>query len=181
MIVEKWKPIPNHDGYLVSNLGRVRTIIRQKRKAGGGGTYSFLDPSRFKLKNIRSHLGYPITQLRSNRKKKGQCHFIHRLVLTAFDGPPPNGFVCCHLDGNRSNNSISNLIWGSQKLNQFHRIAHGTATIGELNPMAKLSLEDVLWAKRTIEAGATGRSIAKTLGVSEATISMIKHGKIWKE
>lgn len=43
--------------------------------------------------------------------------FVHRLVLMAFVGPPPAGYVCDHKDGSPSNNRLDNLEWVTHKEN----------------------------------------------------------------
>jgi hypothetical protein len=50
---------------------------------------------------------------------------LHRLVLEAFIGPRPQGMVCRHLDGNKLNNRLSNLLWGTPAENAADRVLHG--------------------------------------------------------
>lgn len=49
--------------------------------------------------------------------KQGYCRgvrkYIHRLVLETYVGPCPKGMECRHLDGNRTNNHLHNLCWGT--------------------------------------------------------------------
>lgn len=47
--------------------------------------------------------------------------FVHRLILRAFTGV--EGEQCNHLDGDRENNSFSNLAWCSASENQKHSYA----------------------------------------------------------
>lgn len=39
---------------------------------------------------------------------------VHSLVAATFHGPRPDGLEVLHLDGNRSNNSASNLAYGTR-------------------------------------------------------------------
>jgi predicted transcriptional regulator len=52
---------------------------------------------------------------------------VHRAVLTAFRGPyPGKGFEARHLDGNKQNNRLGNLAWGTRRENADDRIRHGS-------------------------------------------------------
>ena len=71
--------------------------------------------------------------LKSNPKEayksvgiNGRHYLIHRLVLETFIGPCPEGEVCRHLDGDKRNNSLNNLCWGTLKENTQDAIRHGT-------------------------------------------------------
>lgn len=52
---------------------------------------------------------------------------------------------------------------------------------GDRNPAAKLSNEQVIEVRRRLAAGEKGRHIAKSLNVSESTVSGIKVGENWKD
>lgn len=46
---------------------------------------------------------------------------VHRLVAQAFLKPPPRGYnIVNHIDGNKSNNDVSNLEWTNHKGNMKH-------------------------------------------------------------
>lgn len=48
----------------------------------------------------------------------GPSYYVHRLVLLAFAGVPPDGKgIACHHDDDGTNNRIDNLEWGSQSFN----------------------------------------------------------------
>lgn len=50
---------------------------------------------------------------------------VHRLVIETFQGPPPfDGLVCRHLDGNRQNNNLDNLRWGTPRQNALDTAEH---------------------------------------------------------
>jgi hypothetical protein len=51
---------------------------------------------------------------------------VHVIVLEAFVGPRPEGMQCCHGDGDRTNNILSNLRWGTAQENAFDAVAHGS-------------------------------------------------------
>lgn len=109
---------------------------------------------------------------------------VHRLVCAAFHGLPAEGQVACHIDGSRSNNRATNLIWGSASDNVRHSIAHGTfrqpvgrgAARGEANPNAKFDRAEVQRIRDAVASGVSCRQAARTFGCSAATISRIAGG-----
>ena len=119
---EEWRSVVGFEGfYEVSNIGNVRSVERVIH-VGPGGYPRFL-----RGQPIRPYPcgpgGYPHVILRRN----GQRHhrYVHRMVLEAFRGPCPDGFVTCHNDGNHQNNRIDNLRWDTQQSNIFDIVAHG--------------------------------------------------------
>lgn len=57
--------------------------------------------------------------------------FVHKLVASAFLGQGPQGCQVRHLDGNKLNNAVTNLAWGTAKDNAEDRAAHGRTSRGE--------------------------------------------------
>ena len=51
---------------------------------------------------------------------------LHGLVLEAFQGPRPEGLVARHLDDNPLNNTVENLVWGTQSENVLDAVRNGT-------------------------------------------------------
>jgi hypothetical protein len=103
--------------------------------------------------------------------------FIAILVLRAFVGPKPKGMQCCHLDGNRTNDSLRNLIWGSKATNEAHKALHGTVTKGQKNGMAKLTNEAVREIRRV---GYPLEQHVLKYGVTKSLVSAVILGRIWK-
>lgn len=62
-------------------------------------------------------IGIPGTGRRLERR-------VHRLVLEAFVGVEPSLFGR-HLDGDRSNNALSNLAYGTPRQNSQDMVEHG--------------------------------------------------------
>lgn len=101
---EEWRPVVDWEGkYEVSNLGRVRSVCNDRVKA--------LTP------NGR---GYLVTGL-----GHGRIAYVHRLVLDAFVGPRPEGMVSCHNNGDRSDNRLANLRYGTSSENNTDTVTHG--------------------------------------------------------
>ncbi len=56
---------------------------------------------------------------------RGSHYPVHRLMLETFVGPRPEGYICRHLDGDPTNNHLSNLCWGTPRENYDDTIRHG--------------------------------------------------------
>lgn len=117
---ERWLPVVGYEGYYeVSSLGRVRSIARviPHRRYGEmrwpGGL----------LKPYKTAKGYLMVCL--SRDSKSKMVLTHRLVLAAFVGPCPVGAEGCHNDGNKTNNTVTNLRWDSRSANMMDQVRHG--------------------------------------------------------
>ena len=117
---EIWKPVPGYEGfYEVSSLGRVRSVDRVIiRKNGEKRTVKGTILSPTKRKD-----GYLTIGLR--REGSHKTHKIHRIVMLAFVGEPPEGkYEVDHKDGNPENNRLSNLEYVSRKENYMRMAAN---------------------------------------------------------
>lgn len=106
--------------------------------------------------------------------------YIHAMVLETFIGPCPAGMECRHLDGNKINNRVTNLRWGSRQENCDDKRRHGTALTPENNPSAKLTWQDVDDIRLLVETHDVA-ALAALYGMSRRAISDIKNGISWKQ
>ena len=114
--VEQWRAIPGYVGsYEASDHGRVRSLTRTTER-GRKLTGQILTQST-------QVSGYKTVSLWRNGKQRSPL--VHRLVLLAFIGQPADGEEALHADGNRTNNALTNLSWGTHSANQRDQIAHG--------------------------------------------------------
>jgi hypothetical protein len=159
---EVWSQIIGFEGlYSVSTWGRVKS-----HHCYHGAGECILKPQ------VRNRCGHLRVSLYAGGRHVLAA--VHRLVLTAFVGPCPDGMECRHLDGNPSNNRIENLVWGTQAENQADRIRHGTSNLGERNGLAKLTEANVREIRKLLGQGVPGMTIGRLYGVSQTTISYIK-------
>lgn len=114
------------------------------------------------------------------RDKKQWYRRVNRLVCEAWHGTPVGGLHACHIDGSRTNNHFSNLRWGTQAENEADKVLHGTAIVGSMHPLAKLTEQQVVIIKRKLRAGERGSDIARAMRISTSKVSEIKHGRSWK-
>ena len=114
---EIWKDIPGYEGYFkVSNLGNFKSLDRiVKYKNDGTRVY----PGK-PLKVEQMQDGYcRIVLMKNSIKKRYMCH---RLVAETFIPNPNNKLFVNHINGIRSDNSVSNLEWCTQEENEQHSI-----------------------------------------------------------
>lgn len=110
---------------------------------------------------------------------------LHRVIWESVHGPIPDDLVLNHLDGNRSNNSISNLELVTNVANAQHAIKLGLrsacvmAKPGEANHMARLTEGDIHEIRRLLARGLSQSAIAARFGVAQTNISHIKLGRSW--
>lgn len=173
--VEIWRPVIGYeDFYSVSNLGRVKSHGRVSNHSDGRS--STRHPRMMKpVPNPKS--GYLAVGLSDCGAVS--MRYVHHLVLEAFVGPMPEGLEACHGDGNRANNRLSNLRWGTRASNAADRIEHGTAAIGIAHPMAKLTEQDVLALRRRHAEGASATTLANEFNVSRMTAFRAATGRSW--
>lgn len=152
---EEWRRVEGWP-YEVSSLGRVRRI-----------TYLIPGNSR----------GYKRVMLSRGAEKKSKS--VHQLVCEAFCGPRPSPeHVVAHYDGNRGNNTPTNLRWATAQENLEDSIRHGIVH-GEGNPSNKLKAHEVLEIIALRDKGLSCRAIARKYSVAETTIENITKGKKW--
>ncbi|TXC63683.1 hypothetical protein FRZ32_08435 [Sphingosinicella ginsenosidimutans] len=176
---ERWLPVPGFEGlYEVSDQGRVRSLDRVIETASRWGG--------IKTNRLRGRILKP-TPSGSRRQHlivslgRGNLVFVHRLVLLAFVGPRPDGMECRHLDGNGSNNNLSNLIWGTRLENMGDRTRLGehNAPRGERNRRAVLTTEQAVEIKRLLRVGQRQSDIARRFGVHRNVVCKIASGHTW--
>jgi hypothetical protein len=129
---ETWLPIAGHDGYEVSDLGRVRSVDRTILRKRRGGPM----PARYKGRILVASpsSGYPAVMLSGSKPRRA---YVHHLVLEAFVGPRPAGHEAAHADGDKLNSTLANLRWATPKENNADKVRHGTVMLGARNPMGR--------------------------------------------
>lgn len=166
---EVFKDIPGYEGqYQVSNLGRVKSLktkngrIMRLKKTWSGYVQVCLCQG-----NVKTH------------------HSVHALVLEAFVSLRPEKHVANHIDGERSNNRLSNLEWVTQQKNIMHKYevmqqphAVPPRLYGENHPLA-LSQDVAKQIMAAYESGSSARRVGKQFGTSKTTVLKIVNGEHW--
>ena len=153
--------IPLYDNYDLSEYGVVTNTNTGKRVA-----------------SFKNQKGYHRIAL--CREGTTKTLTLHRLVLTVFDKPCPEGHVAHHKDRNRDNNHISNLEWILKSDHFYHPTHIRTPLLGSSCPNAKLTEEQVAIIKRNHTNGASIKSLAELFGVSTRAIGFIVPGVTWR-
>jgi hypothetical protein len=133
-------PVANLLGYYVSDTGVVfgpRGQMTPKISRNGGHYFLYL---------------------------RGKNYFIHHLVLQTFVSPRPEGLLCRHLDGDCTNNNVSNLAWGTPRENYNDCIKHGSNK--------KPPPPDLLYGVKFLrQLGLYQTTITSVLGIPQQTVS----------
>lgn len=109
--------------------------------------------------------------------------YLHRLLAEAFLIRPEHTTEVNHIDGNKSNNALSNLEWVTRKQNSQHAYDTGLkeALKGSETDTAKLTEGQVYAIKKLLaEVIYSQRQIAKIFNVSREPIDSISRNLSWK-
>lgn len=167
--MEIWKDVPGYeDIYLVSNLGRVRRIAPTGHKS---------ENNRI-MKGGINNKGYARCEL--NWGGVGKWYAVHALVLSAFVGIKPEGYVTNHKNGIKTDNRLENLEYCTVSYNTQHAYDIGLAG-REKHGRSKLTEEDVSnIRKEYIPIKNSYRVLGRKYGVHNSVIVDIIKNRIWK-
>lgn len=119
--------------------------------------------------------------------KKVDRHFsVSRLVAMIYI-PNPHNYPCvCHRDNNPLNNKVSNLYWGTQRMNIQQALREnrlttlftsennpGKGRFGYLNPWSKLTKEQEVEIMELHNKGKSTGYISKKFGVGNECIRRV--------
>lgn len=155
-MTEQFTTIPAYPNYEVSELGNIR------RK----------DTDR-NLSPVDNGKGYKSVPLYRDKKKR--ICLIHRIVLSTFK-PIEEKKDVNHIDGDKSNNALSNLEWVTKSENTRH--AHLTGLFASRN---KLTIDDVKEIKKLVKEAErlSYVAIGNQFGVKGSIISKIANGHLY--
>jgi len=172
---EIWKDIDGFSGYYqISNFGRVKSrdrfLIRKDGKR--------LPISETILKPMINRFGY--YKVRLYGQSFTRTKYIHVLVAEAFLEKPKDGvYLVCHNDGDKLNNHVDNLRYGTKADNYKDMVKHGVAYLGEATKSNKLT-ETQIKEIRLNPNHLTQNELATLYNVSQQQISRIIRKENWK-
>ena len=167
---EIWKDIVGFEGhYQVSSYGRIKSCDRIL-------PHKIYGTWHIKERILKPHLnGSGSAKYFTVRLHTGEgrmiCIYVHRVVAEAFIPNPYNFSQVNHIDGNKKNNSVSNLEWVTPLVNTTHAWQNGLC-------------ENIVKAKQVpivnLDTGEIFVSIAdaeRSFGKSSGAISHVLCGK----
>lgn len=167
---EHWLPVSGYEGrYEVSSFGYVRSL----RGPRGG----LRDVPKI-LAGSNGGKGYRIVALCA--KEKREYFYVHRLVMSTFVGPCPDGMEVAHGDGIRKHNRLDNLEYKTPSENQADRVRHNTHDQGERSANAKLTEKAVLEVRRLWARGESLGVLAARFNVNMGTLRDACVGETWR-
>lgn len=173
--MEIWIPIKGYEEtHEVSNTGKVRSVDRMipqgvhERKLNGK-----------ELTQFKTNDGYSIISL--SRDASCKTKIVHRLVAINFIPNSENKPHVNHLDGNKTNNHVSNLEWATISENAIHAFKNKlrVSPFGVDNGNSKMTDESIKEIRRLLNNGTTQVCVAKMFSISQSTVSSIKLKGTW--
>lgn len=172
-MIENWRQIPGFEAYEVSDLGRVKSLLKSK-----------MTPANHILKTRIVGAGYLGVSLYHNGNKWDR--YVHRLVASAFLGDQPIGCQVNHRDGNKAHNTPENLEWCTAKQNIAHAwdaklLPQPPIMLGSKHPRSSISENDACNILSLYERdGWKIAKIAEFMEIPRHTVENVVYKKCWK-
>jgi len=183
----KTVPVRGYEGlYHVNEAGEIHSLDRVVGYRIKGMTRTIRGRL---IKPRRNTHGYYQCTLCKNGVAR--THRVHRVVAESFYEPHEWKQHVAHLDGDRSNNTLSNLKFVTPSENEAHKALHGTKAVGtrngkytkpqctprgESHGQAKLRASDVVAIR---VSNKPSRQLAKQYNISKTNVLDIKANRIW--
>ena len=117
--MEEWKAVPGTNNLLlISSEGRVKSLLTSNERI---------------LKAQKDQKGYLRVSFTLKRVKR--TYKVHRLVAEAFIDNPMGYQQVNHINGNRSDNNVTNLEWCTNRQNVLHSFAMRSGEVTDISHM----------------------------------------------
>lgn len=155
------EPIPSCEGYFADERGDIYCTLPHRG----------IKPSQpRRIRGNDNGTGYLIVNV------LGKTRLVHRLVLEAFSGVCPTGLEARHLNGDRKDNRLCNLAWGTREENIEDKKRHAEC-------LRDLRDEDRQFVVVWYAAGNSLRRIASVIGKEPKHIRHLVKGirqeRVW--
>lgn len=120
---EEWRDIPDYEGYYqASSSGRIRSvdrIVSLRHK------HSRIVKGRI-VAQSRHNTPIPYRHVTLHKRGNQQTLLVHRVIAITWLGPVPDGCEVLHGPNGYSDNSVSNLSYGTRSDNEKDKERDGT-------------------------------------------------------
>lgn len=158
---EGWKPVSGTDNLLWASVNGELYLHSHQYTCGEHTTISV---ERF-VKILIDVYGYEYISV----SKFPNLHFVHRIIASTFIQNPDKKDTVNHIDGNKRNNSVSNLEWATMKENINHAFSHNLrsydAEIEKCRKMSEKNSQKVICVE-TGEVFPSIKAAAMTYGIT---------------
>lgn len=162
-----YKAIKGYEGiYEINEFGQVRSVDRIVKLKDGG----IRKRQGKELKLFTNELGYSIIRLQKNGIAK--TYIVHRLVAEAFLPNPNNLPEIHHLNHDRKDNRIQNLMWVSRS---GQRDEHWRATQSKIKGTRLRVIGDGI-----DKIYNSAREVERELGIDRTSVMKVAKG-IYKQ
>lgn len=147
MINEIWKPIQYYeDRYLVSNLGRIKSLSFKQRYLLKTGVEAYRVTKERILAQQLNNSGYKLVHLHKNNIRT--AFTVHTLVAKAFISSPKA--TVNHINGDKTDNRVDNLEWCSYTENHLHAVEYklNKQAISVINPKTGITYPSITQAAK---------------------------------
>jgi NUMOD4 motif/HNH endonuclease len=175
---EVWKDVTGYEGfYQVSNLANVRSLDRVETLYRPDIDKTVIRPRKGRLlKQKLTDKGYYSVHLRDKVNELESWPSVHRLVALSFIPNTDDKPTINHINGIKTDNSISNLEWATQQEQTVHAFETGLMFVRGNTLYDEDFKEKVISYHK--ETGQSYNKIAEHFKMSPRSVSRIVKG-LW--
>ncbi len=159
----QWRIVPGFSNYEISTAGEVRRATEGKR------CYNIVLPKGMLIKGAVKRNGYIQYVLVDDNGKS--CHMTgHRLVALTYIGEQPHTkWVVAHINHDRLDNRVENLMWASNSMNQLQSRYY----IGYKKSVTPDQIKEI---KDAYAESNNQSAVARMLNISRNVVSKVING-----
>ena len=161
--MEEWKTIEDYPDYMISSMGRVRSLDRKILNNRWVNSYCLI---KGKILKGGKHRGYLYVSLSRNGKCK--TFTVHKLVARHFIPNPNNLSEIDHINTDRTDNRVENLRWCTHKENQNNTVTKSKMKLNKskAKPVLQFSIDGEF-----IKKWESATHVERELGYNQSSIS----------